>query len=146
MCFESILSIYLCKDRSTLTCPKWFSALISLTSSRLTNLPSRSSDLTCRPNAVSNLYVSSATLPHEEWQVSNSPTPINEESKEPNTFEKFFRTHFAPSNSRLSLRPCLGGQWRLLQPCGDHVAFQPFCNLQAYDFVSLINETHSYST
>ena len=107
MCFESISSIYLCKDRSTLTCPKWFSALISLTSSRFTNFPSRSSDLTCRRNAVSNLYVSSATLPHEDWQVSNSSTPINEESKE-HTFEKFFRTHFASSNSRTSLRPWLG--------------------------------------
>lgn len=53
------------KDLSTLTCPQWFSALISRLANSLTYL-NVNSDLTCRPIAVSNLYVSSATLPHEE--------------------------------------------------------------------------------
>jgi hypothetical protein len=71
MCFGSIYSTISAKDLSTLTCPNWFSALTSI-SSRLINLHSRSSDLTCRRNAVSNLYVSSA-LPRGDRHVSEGP-------------------------------------------------------------------------
>ena len=118
MCFESIYSIYFNQRPLNPDLSNWFSALTSI-SSRLTNLHSRSSDLTCRRSAVSNLYVSSAIPRPFEWQVSSL---INEESKDP-FFEKIFSYTFCFTEYLLNLRGQKWPRWGLLGSCSDREVF-----------------------